>query len=181
MEQLNYLKQKMIPIVNQCLKIHGGGESYFDELDGLIKNDIELMVTYLKYAVEKEKIENVVVSGEIGLILSKLISKKIIPMDVNLICLNGGLRKGEEPVGTIPRYQSFKAIFFDDSYYSGKTAMAVHDYIHKCGGTIVKNYVFYDGCLKKHDDVDSLYRYYKQAEISVSCEEVGGENVNFDD
>ena len=53
MEQLNYLKQKMIPIVNQCLKIHGGGESYFDELDGLIKNDIELMVTYLKYAVEK--------------------------------------------------------------------------------------------------------------------------------
>lgn len=52
-----------------------------------------------------------VVSGEIGLILSKLISKKIIPMDVNLICLNGGLRKGEEPVGTIPRYQSFKAIF----------------------------------------------------------------------
>ena len=161
MEQLNYLKQKMIPIVNQCLKIHGGGESYFDELDGLIKNDIELMVTYLKYAVEKEKIENVVVSGEIGLILSKLISKKIIPMDVNLICLNGGLRKGKEPVGTIPRYQSFKAIFFDDSYYSGKTAMAVHDYIHKCGGTIVKNYVFYDGCLKKHDDVDSLYRYYK--------------------
>lgn len=161
MEQLNYLKQKMIPIVNQCLKIHGGGESYFNELDGLIKNDIELMVTYLKYAVEKEKIENVVVSGEIGLILSKLISKKIIPMDVNLICLNGGLRKGEEPVGTIPRYQSFKAIFFDDSYYSGKTAMAVHDYIHKCGGTIVKNYVFYDGCLKKHDDVDSLYRYYK--------------------
>ena len=161
MEQLNYLKQNMISIVNQCLKIHGGGESYFDELDGLIKNDIELMVTYLKYAVEKEKIENVVVSGEIGLILSKLISKKIIPMDVNLICLNGGLRKGEEPVGTIPRYQSFKAIFFDDSYYSGKTAMAVHDYIHKCGGTIVKNYVFYDGCLKKHDDVDSLYRYYK--------------------
>ena len=160
MEQLDYLKQKMIPIVNQCLKIHGGGESYFDELDGLIKNDIELMVTYLKYAVEKEKIENIVVSGEIGLILSKLISKKIIPMDVNLICMNGGLRKGK--VGTnIPCYQSFKAIFFDDSYYSGKTAMAVRDYIHKCGGTIVKNYVFYDGCLKKHDDVDSLYRYYK--------------------
>ena len=144
MEQLDYLKQKMIPIVNQCLKIHGGGESYFDELDGLIKNDIELMVTYLKYAVEKEKIENIVVSGEIGLIL----------------CMNGGLRKGK--VGTnIPCYQSFKAIFFDDSYYSGKTAMAVRDYIHKCGGTIVKNYVFYDGCLKKHDDVDSLYRYYK--------------------
>lgn len=46
----------MIPIVNQCLKIHGGGESYFDELDGLIKNDIELMVTYLKYAVEKRRL-----------------------------------------------------------------------------------------------------------------------------
>ena len=161
MDQLNYLKQKMIPIVQQCLEKHGGGESYFDELDGLVKNDIELMITYLKYAVEKEKVIHVVMSGEIGLILSKLINKRIIPIDINIICLNGGLRKGEEPVGTIPCYQSFKAIFFDDSYYSGKTAMAVHDYIHKCGGTIVKNYVFYDGCLKKHDDVDSLSRYYK--------------------
>lgn len=162
MKQLNYMKQKMIPIVRQCLEKHGGGESYFDELDGLVKNDIELMITYLKYAIEKENVCYVIVSGEIGLILSKLINKKIVPMDVNIICLNGGLRKGEEPVGTnIPCYQSFKAIFFDDSYYSGKTAMAVRDYIHKCGGTIVKNYVFYDGCLKKHDDVDSLYRYYE--------------------
>ena len=128
----------MIPIVSQCLEKHGGGESYFDELDSLIKNDIELMITYLKYAVEKENVIHVVVSGEIGLILSKLINKKIIPIDINIICLNGGLRKGKEPVGTnIPCYQSFK------------------------GGTIVKNYVFYDGCLKKHDDVDSLYRYYK--------------------
>lgn len=94
MDQLNYLKQKMIPIVSQCLEKHGGGESYFDELDSLIKNDIELMITYLKYAVEKENVIHVVVSGEIGLILSKLINKKIIPIDINIICLNGGLRKG---------------------------------------------------------------------------------------
>ena len=152
----------MIPIVRQCLEKHGGGESYFDELDGLVKNDIELMITYLKYAIEKENVCYVVVSGEIGLILSKLISKKIIPMDVNLICMNGGLRKGKEPVGTnIPLCDSFKAIFFDDSYYSGKTAMAVRNYIQKYGGTIMRNYVFYDGCVEKHDDVMSLYRYYK--------------------
>lgn len=152
----------MIPIVRQCLEKHGGGESYFDELDGLVKNDIELMITYLKYAIEKENVCYVVVSGEIGLILSKLISKKIIPMDVNLICMNGGLRKGKEPVGTnIPLCDSFKAIFFDDSYYSEKTAMAVRNYIQKYGGTIMRNYVFYDGCVEKHDDVMSLYRYYK--------------------
>jgi hypothetical protein len=56
MDQLNYLKQKMIPIVSQCLEKHGGGESYFDELDSLIKNDIELMITYLKYAFYGKKI-----------------------------------------------------------------------------------------------------------------------------
>lgn len=162
MKQLNYLKQKMIPIVRQCLEKHGGGESYFDELDGLVKNDIELMITYLKYAIEKENVCYVVVSGEIGLILSKLVNKKIIPMDVNLICMNGGLRKGKEPVGTnIPLCESFKAIFFDDSYYSGKTARAVSGYIQKYGGSIVKNYVFYDGCPDRHEDVVSLYRYYK--------------------
>lgn len=120
------------------------------------------MITYLKYAIKKENVYHVVVSGEIGLMLSKLVNKKIIPMNVNFICVNGGLRKGKEPVGTnIPCCKPFKAIFFDDSYYSGKTAMAVHDYIHKCGGTIVKNYVFYDGCIEARNDVESLYRYYK--------------------
>lgn len=51
--------------------------------------------------------------------------------------------------------------FFDDSYYSGKTSKAVREYIQKYGGTIVKNYVFYDGCIEKNDDVESLYRYYE--------------------
>lgn len=159
---MNQLKQKMIHIVDQCLEKYGGGESYFDELDGMIKNDIDFMITYLKYAVNRACVKHVVVSGEIGLILSKLISKRIIPMDINLICINGGLRKGEEPSGVnIPLCESFKAIFFDDSYYSGKTARVVSDYIQCYGGAIVKNYVFYDGCHDRHDDVLSLYRYYK--------------------
>lgn len=162
MNQLSYLKQKMLPIVNQCLEKHGGGESYFDELDSLIKSDIKLMLTYLKYAIERENVHHIVVSGEIGLILSKFINKKIIPIDVNLICVNGGLRKGRKPVGiNIPLCESFKAIFFDDSYYSGKTTRAVREYIQEYGGTIVKNYVFYDGCQEKRNDVVGLYRYYK--------------------
>lgn len=162
MDRLVYLKQKMIPIVNQCLEKHGGGESYFDELDSLIKSDIELMISYLKYAVEKENIRYVVVSGEIGLILSKLISKKIFPTDINLIWVSGGLRKGEKAYGhNIPLCEPFKAIFFDDSYYSGKTARAVGNYIQTFGGSIIKSYVFYDGCVEEHDNVVGLYRYYK--------------------
>lgn len=162
MNQFDYLKYKMIPIVDQCLKKHGGGESYFDELDGLIKSDIELIVTYLKYAIDKENIHYVIVSGEIGLLLSKLVNKKIIPLNANLICMNGGLRKGKEPVGrNIPLCESFEAIFFDDSYYSGETVRAVKEYIRGYGGSIVRNYVFYDGSPDKHENVVSLYRYYK--------------------
>lgn len=161
MNQLDSLRHKMLPIVNQCLEKHGGGESYFDELDSLVKSDIELMTSYLKYAVEKENIRYVVVSGEIGFILSKLIVKKIIPMDVNLIRVNGGLRKGEKAYGhNIPLCKPFKAIFFDDSYYSGKTAGAVEDYIQGYGGSIVKSYVFYDGCFEKCKNIVSLFRYY---------------------
>lgn len=161
MNQLSYLKQKMIPIVDQCLIKHGGGENYFDELDGLIKSDIKLMITYLKYAIEKENVHHVVVSGEIGLILSKLINKKIIPVDINLICINGGLRKGNKPCGiNIPPCNSFKAIFFDDSFYSGKTARAVKEYTQKYGCEIIKTYVFYDGCYDKQENVVSLFQYY---------------------
>lgn len=162
MDQLENLKGKMVPIVGHCLEKHGGGESYFDELDGLIKKDPDLILSYLFYAVKKERIQYVIVSGEIGLILSKLISKKIIPCDINLICINGGLRKGKKPEGTnLPLCGSFKAIFFDDSYYSGVTAKVVEDYIRNYGGNIVMKYVFYDGCIDRRDDVVSLYRYYK--------------------
>lgn len=35
-------------------KAWGGRRKLFDELDSLIKSDVELMASYLKYAVEKE-------------------------------------------------------------------------------------------------------------------------------
>lgn len=161
MNTLDLLKQKMLSIVNQCLRKHGGGESYFDELDGLIKQDSELMLSYLQYAVNVEGIKNIVISGEIGQIISKLISEKNISLNANLILINGGLRKGKIAYGkNIPVAQDFKAIFLDDSLYSGKTARAVENFIRNYNGTIVKKYVFYDGCRDRHDDVVSLYQYY---------------------
>lgn len=54
MNQLDTMRQKMLPIVNQCLEKRGGRRKLFDELDSLIKSDVELMASYLKYAVEKE-------------------------------------------------------------------------------------------------------------------------------
>ena len=48
-----------------------------------------------------------------------------------------------------------------DSFYSGKTANKVEKFVNSRLGTIKCKYVFYDGSKERHDDVVSLYRYYK--------------------
>ena len=63
-EDLEYI---MEPIVKECLLRYKGGESYFNELDNMIKNDEFLMLSFLFYAVQDSGINNVVLSGEIGL------------------------------------------------------------------------------------------------------------------
>ena len=165
MQKLDLLKEMMIPIVQQCLAKHGGGESYFDELDGMIKRNERLLQNYLQYAITSSNCNNVIVSGEIANILLKQIRE--YNMDVNLICVNGGLRKGH-PVWSVTgnrtklsSYWNYPLIFFDDSYYSGKTAKAVEDYVKAHDGKILEKYVFYDGCPIRHNDVVSLYRYYE--------------------
>lgn len=161
------LEYMMHPIVSECLDKYKGGESYFNELDSLIKNDEVLMVLFLAYAVQDSGIHNVILSGEIGAKYTRLQLHRKIPEYINIGYVNGGLRKGDSIRNTyfgngncIPDYFSNKVIFIDDSYYSGKTANKVRNFIESLGGEVIKNYVFYDGSKEKHDDVVSLYRYY---------------------
>ena len=43
------LEYMMHPIVSECLDKYKGGEGYFNELDGMIKNNETLMVLFLLY------------------------------------------------------------------------------------------------------------------------------------
>ena len=163
------LEYMMHPIVSECLDKYKGGEGYFNELDGMIKNNETLMVLFLLYAVQDSGIKNVILSGEIGLKYFKLQLENKIPNYINLMVVNGGLRKGSEITGGImsncevipENLNDMDVIFIDDSFYSGKTRNKVNEFLYHRGTVIYGTYVFYDGSKEKHDDVYSLYRYYK--------------------
>ena len=166
-EDLEYI---MEPIVKECLLRYKGGESYFNELDNMIKNDEFLMLSFLFYAVQDSGINNVVLSGEIGLryFRLKLKLQNRIPDDINLYIINGGLRNGKDITGgitsnleVIPKDLANNSfIFLDDSFYSGKTANKVEEFITSRGGRMKWKYVLYDGSKEKREDVKSIYRYY---------------------
>ena len=75
----NDLEYIMKLIVNECLDKYKGGEGYFNELDGMIKNNETLMVLFLLYAVRDSGIYNVILSGEIGLRYMQLQLQNKIP------------------------------------------------------------------------------------------------------
>lgn len=158
------LEYMIEPIVNECLIKHKGGENYFNELDSMIKNNEVLMVVFLIYAVQDSGINTVVLSGEIGNKYLELYKENKIPDYINLLVVNGGLRKNGEIYDYTCYYHPYNLnkdfIFIDDSYYSGITAKKVKQFIEEQHGNVYKNYVFYDGSKEKYDDVVSLYRYY---------------------
>lgn len=158
------MRNKIKNFVNICLDKYSGGESYFTELDRLIKNDNKLLIDFIETAIKDSGINNVVISGEIGRIYYQLKQNGRLKQDILLCILPGGLRF-EHHEDFSPGYCGFDIegkdfIFLDDSYYSGKTSKAVQKWIKGHGGSVVKNYVFYDGSYEKSDDVVSLYRYF---------------------
>ena len=162
------LEYIMKPIVNECIDKYKGGEGYFNELDGMIKNNETLMVLFLMYAVQDSGVRNVILSGEIGLKYLKLKFENKIPDYINLMIVNGSLRNGKEITGGImsnlevipENLYDQQIIFIDDSFYSGKTHNKIETFLRSRGSTIYRTYVFYDGSKEKYGNVYSLYRYY---------------------
>ena len=162
------LEYMMKPIVNKCIDKYKGGEGYFNELDGMIKNNETLMVLFLMYAVQDSGVRNVILSGEIGLKYLKLKFENKIPDYINLMIVNGSLRNGKEITGGImsnlevipENLYDQQIIFIDDSFYSGKTHNKIETFLRSRGSTIYRTYVFYDGSKEKYGNVYSLYRYY---------------------
>ena len=162
------LEYMMKSIVNECLDKYKGGEEYFNELDGMVKNNETLMVLFLIYAVNTSSCDNVILSGGIGLKYLQLQLQNKIPEHINIMVVNGGLRKGKEITGGImsnlevipENLYDQQIIFIDDSFYSGKTHNKIETFLRSRGSTIYRTYVFYDGSKEKYGNVYSLYRYY---------------------
>ena len=161
---LNEMKHRMSQIVQKCIDSHGGGEEYFNELDDLIKNDEDFLMSYLTH-ISQSSVKNIIVSGGIGYKIASLKLKYSWFLDgYNIEYVNGSLRKGlpiQYSNWKLDSYKNQPFIFVDDSYYSGKTLRIVKTYVEEVlGGYLQDSYVFYDGSVDNLDDVVSLYRYY---------------------
>ena len=161
---LNEMKHRMSQITKKCIDSHGGGEEYFNELDDLIKNDEDFLMSYLTH-ISQSSVKNIIVSGGIGYKIAVLKHKySWFLEDYNIEYVNGSLRKGlpiQYSNWKLDSYKNQPFIFVDDSYYSGKTLRIVRTYIEEVhGGYLQDSYVFYDGSEDNLDDVVSLYRYY---------------------
>ena len=161
---LNEMKCRMNQIVQKCIDLHGGGEEYFNELDDLIKNDEDFLMSYLTH-ISQSSVKNIIVSGVIGYKIALLRHKyRWFLEGYNIEYVNGSLRKGlpiQYSNWKLDSYKNQPFIFVDDSYYSGKTLRIVKIYIEEVlGGYLQNSYVFYDGSEDNLDEVVSLYRYY---------------------
>lgn len=149
------LKEK----IQYCLDTYGGGQEYFSALDMLVKGDKEILDKLDGYAFELY-IENKlphrgmpIVSGEFGLHWKN--QNKVG------LCVQGGLRHGTQ-IMDLSQYivPNHHYLFFDDSYFLGRTAEAVKQEIERCGGIFDGCIVIYDGSKQAPHKVWSLYRYF---------------------
>lgn len=145
-------------LVNEMILKHEGGELFFDNLDKNLCNKNYMSLIFKKACEEYDNFTPIS-SGTFGLYFSNyLFNSGLFSINVN-----GGLRKGKkiislEPFGNKIQDQLF--IFFDDSFYLGRTRNAVQEELHKYGGKLIATYVCYDGSKEKDSTVHSLYRYY---------------------
>lgn len=146
-------------LVEEMIKQHKGGEEFFDHLDESLKQKDYILALYTKAKNELRRGFICVVSGKFGLYFSQLMTDSIC------ITVNGGLRKGEKIISLEPFKNDIKDkdfVFFDDSFYKGRTRNAVKNEIEKWGGKLIATYVCYDGSHIKDETVHSFYRYHKE-------------------
>ena len=118
--------------VQELILEHVGGEKFFDALDAHIRSDISYVTTLLQLA-EKQYGPNftAIASGKFGQFFSQYKST---------ILVNGGLRSGF-PITSLTQFTGLtNFVFFDDSFYSGKTRNAVRTEIVRIGGILLHTY-----------------------------------------
>lgn len=148
------MEQKIFDKVNKCLEKYIGGEKFFDELDKMVKFDVDVLGKFIKDIKENCGTYKTIASGEFGMCLHNY------KLSVDII-VQGGLRNGDK-ILDLSKFVSpgEEYIFLDDSYFSGKTATVVKKEVERCGGKFVKCCVVYDGSQMPIHKVESQYRYY---------------------
>jgi hypothetical protein len=174
-------EEKLNNIVEDILNQVGGGEEFFDRIDGAIQDPKNLDITlslfnkiYEKHNPYKDDF-NIVVSGSYGRKILELVKQRKIKCGGTFILMNGSITSHQNKMGLITKNKEVKIefqdnhigngkefIFVDDSYYSGTTYKLIKRFLEDRGSTIKEVYVIYDGNDKPEDNRFSLYSYYNR-------------------
>lgn len=155
------VKQKLDKIVSELLKKYERGPQFFEALDSKIKDiSNEDMILYL---VSGCKDKWVCSSGEFGQRLKSLLKDGKFKCK-GFVTFSGKMTsRGKDVEWWEPENFDFnnkEFVYVDDSYFSGKTANKIDDFLSERNSKISEIYVVYDGSMHRKDNVHSFFRYY---------------------
>lgn len=129
------------------------------------------MISYMFFKMESKLGNkfNIVMSGNFGLWVYKLIEEGRIEFDGGVLVVSGQIRKVKEdennPITILKQRNLDKLhfknfVFVDDSYYSGGTRDKINDFLKKYYSSITDTYVFYThNKVNTKENVHSFYCY----------------------
>lgn len=154
------MEQNLTARIVSLLKEHEGGEKFFDALDDMIRNDINILENF-RNMIPLRHDQGLILSGQFGQVFYQTY-KDQLPFR-ELILVNGGIRTGKAVMLGVDKLTCESYVFADDSFYSGKTRDGIEQSLKNIDPNIkiINTYVIYDGSKDEDKSVCSMYRYYE--------------------
>lgn len=159
--------------VANILKEHEGGEKFFDALDMMIRGDRDILKEFVNFALTGMSLLTdtvrftsyfpvLVLTGKFGIAILNNFEEELRKYFGDIILVNGGLRKDENPVILKYSIKGNSFCFWDDSIYSGNTRDKIMKSIQEMNpkASLVRSYVVYDGMKQRDENTKALFRYY---------------------
>ena len=156
---MNKLNEK----IGEILKQHPEGKDFFNTLDAMIRGDLNILSTFVRFAIgniTNPKSYVLVLTGRFGIALINNFGTYLNDLFSQVILVNGGIREGNVPAILAENLGSNHCIMFDDSFYSGKTRDTINSKLNELHASIEETYVVYDGSITKDRNVFSMFRYH---------------------
>ena len=149
-------------IINELLRTHVGGQTFFDELDERVRNNNKILHNIVNKIASITNWDcTLIVSGKFGEIFYDFM--KYYYGGIKVLKVPGGLRTmPEDTILPLIGISAKNFIFVDDSYYSGKTESIIRNSLSSIGAKLNSTVVIYDGSKHKRTDLFSLYQYYSK-------------------
>lgn len=154
--------------VDIIMKVHQGGEAFFDAMDDYIRTDATVMIfdALFDKAISLVQKPVLVLSGKFGVEVAERIDEGLLKK-LPYILFNGGIRSGKQP--TIQKQSDGNidgktAVFIDDTIYGGLTFRVIKEHLSSLNILMEHVVVAYDGSPDKRDYINPIFRFYDHYE-----------------